>query len=203
VALGGIRQPGLELDHGCRIRHCVQPACLDLVTHAENMARGIVATKIYCKHGHLLTPTNEGRRRCLQCRKAAMARWNQEHTKTGRHRTILATEDIVQIRKDAHAGISQNKLASQYRISRRLVRKILTGEAYPDIHGGPIGIPQIARTHCQRGHPLTPENLVSHQYAQGHYYCKVCINARARANWPEIREATNAARRAKAKAKKG
>ena len=32
-------QPGLELDHICRVRHCVNPAHLEPVTHAENMHR--------------------------------------------------------------------------------------------------------------------------------------------------------------------
>lgn len=32
---------GLELDHLCRVRHCVNPAHMELVTHKENMRRGI------------------------------------------------------------------------------------------------------------------------------------------------------------------
>lgn len=31
---------GLEIDHLCRVRHCVNPAHMEPVTHAENMARG-------------------------------------------------------------------------------------------------------------------------------------------------------------------
>ena len=30
---------GLELDHTCNVRHCVNPAHLEPVTHAENQAR--------------------------------------------------------------------------------------------------------------------------------------------------------------------
>lgn len=31
---------GLELDHLCRVRNCVNPAHLEPVTHAENLRRG-------------------------------------------------------------------------------------------------------------------------------------------------------------------
>lgn len=34
---------GLELDHLCRLRHCVNPGHLEPVTHAENMRRGALA----------------------------------------------------------------------------------------------------------------------------------------------------------------
>ena len=34
---------GLDLDHLCRVRHCVNPAHLEPVTHQENMRRGVEA----------------------------------------------------------------------------------------------------------------------------------------------------------------
>lgn len=60
---------GLELDHLCRIRHCVRPDHLEPVTHAENMRR---ARWTHCKHGHELTDENvylnpRGGRSCRQC----------------------------------------------------------------------------------------------------------------------------------------
>src|SRR5688572_29952552 len=39
VALNGPVPEGLELDHLCRVRNCVNPAHLEPVTHAENMRR--------------------------------------------------------------------------------------------------------------------------------------------------------------------
>lgn len=55
---------GLELDHLCRNRACVNPLHLEPVTHRVNMLRspiapaGINARKTHCKRGHLFTPDN-------------------------------------------------------------------------------------------------------------------------------------------------
>ena len=43
---------GLECDHLCRVRHCVNPDHLEFVTNSENVRRGERATKKICKHGH-------------------------------------------------------------------------------------------------------------------------------------------------------
>lgn len=63
---------GLELDHLCRNRLCVNPDHLEPVTHLENMRRGALATRTHCIHGHEYTPENTylapaGGRRCRQC----------------------------------------------------------------------------------------------------------------------------------------
>jgi hypothetical protein len=49
---------GMELDHRCRNKLCVNPAHLDAVTHGENMWRGVRAKATHCKHGHEYTPEN-------------------------------------------------------------------------------------------------------------------------------------------------
>lgn len=48
---------GKELDHLCRVRHCVNPAHLEPVTQVENTLRGVGVTavnarKTSCVHGH-------------------------------------------------------------------------------------------------------------------------------------------------------
>lgn len=67
---------GLELDHTCRNRACINPYHLEPVTRRENVRRGvsIVAVqmaKTHCKHGHLLQGWNllprVGRRDCRPC----------------------------------------------------------------------------------------------------------------------------------------
>lgn len=53
--LRGPIPPGMELDHLCRVRNCVNPEHLEPVTHAENMRR---ARLTHCRRGHEFTPEN-------------------------------------------------------------------------------------------------------------------------------------------------
>lgn len=69
---------GLELDHLCRVRHCVNPAHLEPVTKAVNQQRGSRATAETCPQGHQRNDTrwaNGHRALCVECaqsRRAAM-----------------------------------------------------------------------------------------------------------------------------------
>lgn len=64
---------GLQLDHLCRVRHCVNPKHLEPVTQAENLRRGEGGVlKTHCPHGHPLREGNlvkcrRGTRECLTC----------------------------------------------------------------------------------------------------------------------------------------
>lgn len=74
---------GLELDHLCRNRACVNPEHLEPVSHLENIRRGETgahnARKTHCKHGHPLSGANlhikpDGERRCRTCSREEMRR---------------------------------------------------------------------------------------------------------------------------------
>lgn len=70
---------GLEIDHKCRVRHCLNPRHLEAVTHQENMLRSQSpvaenAAKRYCPRGHALVEGNlvastakRAARQCLTC----------------------------------------------------------------------------------------------------------------------------------------
>lgn len=77
---------GLEIDHLCRVRGCINPAHLEPVTHLENMRRAAEAGSWtgpraymqagdFCRRGHAMTGDNlrrsrDGRRRCRECHRA-------------------------------------------------------------------------------------------------------------------------------------
>lgn len=75
--LSGSVPEGLELDHLCRVRHCVNPDHLEPVTHWENLLRSdnpfaVNARKTHCLRAHELAGDNlriepDGYRTCREC----------------------------------------------------------------------------------------------------------------------------------------
>jgi hypothetical protein len=93
-ALVGPVPEGLQLDHLCRVRHCVNPAHLEPVTQRENMRRGAghppftgarERAATHCPHGHPYDEENTyrnprtGFRSCRACNLARMRRRTHFH----------------------------------------------------------------------------------------------------------------------------
>lgn len=81
---------GMQLDHLCRNRVCVNPDHLEPVTCRENLLRGSEthaarnAIKTHCKYGHPFSGANlgadrHGYKRCLTCHRELQKRWRAEN----------------------------------------------------------------------------------------------------------------------------
>lgn len=75
---------GLQIDHLCRTRSCVNPDHLEPVTQAENIARGMSgiknASKSTCPKGHAYDSTDtNGRRRCRECTRETSREWARKN----------------------------------------------------------------------------------------------------------------------------
>lgn len=73
---------GLQIDHLCRNRACVNPWHLEPVTALVNNRRGDTnANKAHCARGHEYTEENtyrhDGRRGCRACRRASKAAFDE------------------------------------------------------------------------------------------------------------------------------
>lgn len=75
---------GLDLDHLCRIRHCVNPGHLEPVTRSENNQRGLLSAlrvpKTHCPGGHPYDGGNTyvntlGRSVCRECKRTRSREW--------------------------------------------------------------------------------------------------------------------------------
>ncbi len=83
--LVGLIPDGLELDHLCRVRECVNPSHMEPVTHKENLMRGISPSAIHaeqthCAQGHPYSEDNTylrptGTRRCKTCERVHSAEY--------------------------------------------------------------------------------------------------------------------------------
>lgn len=83
TCLVGDIPPGLQIDHLCRVRNCVNPAHLEPVTNQVNADRGARATQTHCRRGHEMAGDNLRRytnaagwtsRFCVACGKIRASR---------------------------------------------------------------------------------------------------------------------------------
>ena len=87
--LVGVAPKGMNWDHLCRVRNCVRPDHLELVSMKENILRGVGAParnarKTHCVRGHEFTPGNtyvlQGRRTCRTCQRVRRTEYEKRHS---------------------------------------------------------------------------------------------------------------------------
>ncbi len=141
---------GLDLDHLCRVRNCVNPAHLEPVTRSENLLRKPKRQTVIpaeCKNHHAMTSANTylppgGSWACKECRR------NQK--------------------KAARLNASPEQRAALRARDAELHRDRRTRE-----RGGLPARPNGMRTHCPQGHPLSGDNLYAPP--SGSRKCRTCI----------------------------
>jgi len=126
---------GLEVDHLCRNRACVNPDHLEAVTHRENLLRGETITaraaaRTQCPAGHPLAGDNvairEGKRRCRECdRLRNNARY--EPTTNRRRRRHLTPREVADILARLAAGEPQSSIAADMNLSQSTVSNVKNG----------------------------------------------------------------------------
>ena len=93
--------PGLDLDHVCRNRWCVNPEHVEPVTRRENLIRGQTAiarnvAKTHCPGGHPYDESNtyryRGMRQCRICRDRHRENWRRKAKRTVAARPPLFLE---------------------------------------------------------------------------------------------------------------
>lgn|SRR3990167_9103754 len=96
---------GLEIDHKCRVRSCVNPDHLEAVTHLENVRRGAKGPKTHCKYGHVLDANNTTidsfGRHCKTC-----ARGNAQRQRERNCKHIMTDEVRAKLRTAYRARVA-------------------------------------------------------------------------------------------------
>lgn len=131
---------GLQIDHLCRNRICINPAHLDPVTAAEHAKRSLRARATHCINGHLLEGDNlhlrtrengQVHRGCKTCRREGKRVAPHEATtpRAWQPRTKITADTAQAIRDDYASGsMSQRAVAARHGVSPTLVNFIVNGK---------------------------------------------------------------------------
>ena len=100
---------GLQLDHLCRVRCCINPDHLEVVTSQQNTLRGkspaaLNAKKTHCPHGHLLDRIAKGysskfRRICSTCNKKYLKNYHRKLKEAAELQQAADQEAQVKVRR--------------------------------------------------------------------------------------------------------
>lgn len=146
---------GLQIDHLCRVRNCVNPSHLEMVSPRVNTQRGVISRGLdeTCHRGHLRTLFSDTsidakghpHRTCRECRR--ITEWRRKGMRARERRTVC---------ERCGRSVAENNLSR---------------------HEAACG-----RTHCKNGHELTAENTLLNVSRNGFRgrLCRTCERDRSR-----------------------
>ncbi len=136
LLVGRERPDGMEVDHKCRVRCCVNPDHLEYVTHAENLRRGdtlsaIAARRTHCRAGHPLSGVNlmmrAGKRGCRECDRLRQIAAYKPEGKRRRRRHLKKAERTLILEMIA-LGHSHSAIAKAVNVSIATVSNVRNGK---------------------------------------------------------------------------
>lgn len=99
----------MMIDHLCRVRNCVNPDHLEIVTPQVNVLRGISfaaknAVKTHCNHGHEFSKSNiikdrNGNRNCRECARGYSREYQRRKRASARAAKLAAVQSGATITK--------------------------------------------------------------------------------------------------------
>lgn len=167
---------GLELDHLCRTRCCVNPYHLEPVTRKENQRRGIAGqvlskrntSKTHCPQGHPYSGENlyiyKTWRQCRTCMAERKQRHKLKNAKTKTHCS------------NGHPFTDENfKIYKGWRICRDCIAESIRLQKLK--RSEVLSKANKFKTHCPKGHPYADENLIVYKNQR---VCRTCSAERSR-----------------------
>jgi hypothetical protein len=163
---------GLVCDHLCRVRSCVNPRHIDIVTQRVNSIRGAGASlKTHCPFGHPYSGDN------LFYQKGTSGHPHRMCRECSRRRSL------ERLHGDPAWAAYQREYGVRYRLKKSMIRLILG--VFTGIRERESRQPQSV---CKRGHSLIGENLVVYNFnGKVQRVCRECRRnysaARRRTAW--------------------